>query len=31
MNRSVLFATAAIACWAAALAEDNRVDFWDTP
>jgi hypothetical protein len=34
MNRSVLFATAAtaaIACCAAAQAEDKSVDFWDTP
>jgi hypothetical protein len=31
MNRSVVFATAAIACCAAAQAEDKRVDFSDTP
>ena len=31
MNRSILLATAAIACCAVAQAEDKRVDFWDTP
>ena len=31
MNRSVLFASASIACCAAAQAEDKRVDFSDKP